>query len=86
MIDPNRVAQLPATLDQGMSFLTMGFDREGFLWTGLQQRVEALVCLGIAVGAISQLLSREMWALLPGGAPYYQRLGRSAKAGNTPAP
>ena len=55
----------------GMSFLNMCLDKEGRQWTGFHSTMDALVCLGRAVGAIEFFLSdRESWAVFPGGVPY----------------
>jgi hypothetical protein len=43
-------------------------------WTGEQRVTEALACLGEAVGVFKCLSPREMWSVLPGGVPYYQRV------------
>ena len=55
----------------GWSFLNACTDKTGELWTGMQQSVDELVCLGIAAGYAEYLLPRDMWAVLPGGVPYF---------------
>ena len=55
----------------GMSFLNACMDRHGNQWTGLHQRMEQLFLLGIAIGKAKLLVPRRMWAVLPGGMPYY---------------
>jgi len=55
----------------GMSFLNACNDKHGNQWTGLHQRMEQLFQLGIGVNAAKCLMPREMWAVLPGGMPYY---------------
>lgn len=53
----------------GMSFLNMCVDKNENHW-GEHKNVEELLCLGIAIDAISYLLPREHWYLLPGNVPY----------------
>ena len=55
----------------GWSFLNACFQENGVQWTGLHQRMEQLFCLGIALGLVESIMSREKWATLPGGMPYY---------------
>ena len=55
----------------GWSFLNACNDKDGNQWTGLHQRMEQLFLLGIGIGKVKCLMSREMWAVLPGGMPYY---------------
>lgn len=55
----------------GWSFLNMCNTKDGEQWTGLHQRMEQLMCLGIAIGKIKYLMPREMWKALPGGMPYF---------------
>jgi hypothetical protein len=54
----------------GWSFLNACEDRHGKLWTGQQQTMETLFCLGIAAGKAKWLMPRDMWDVLPGGMPY----------------
>lgn len=54
----------------GWSFLNGCMDRHGNQW-GEQMNVEQLFCLGLAIGKVECLMPREMWAILPGGMPYY---------------
>lgn len=56
----------------GWSFLCACEDKHGIQWTGEHRVVEALMALGIARGKVEILLPREMWAVLPGGMPYFQ--------------
>jgi len=56
----------------GWSFLNACNQEDGFQWTGLQERVEQLFCLGIGLGLVKCLLPRDVWASLPGGVPYYE--------------
>jgi hypothetical protein len=67
------ISNLPDTFDEGWSFLNMCNDKEGNQWTGMQTTMEELACLGEAVGVFKCLAPREMWTILPGGVPYYQR-------------
>lgn len=55
----------------GYSFLEACNDKHGNQWTGLHLRMEQLFQLGIGIGKVKCLLPREMWAVLPGGMPYY---------------
>lgn len=55
----------------GMSFLNACNNKYGEQWTGMHQTMERLFQLGIAIGKVSCLTSREMWAASPGGMPYY---------------
>jgi hypothetical protein len=55
----------------GMSFLNACMDRRGKQWTGEHRTMEQLFQLGVASGKARCLLPREMWAVLPGGMPYY---------------
>ena len=55
----------------GMTFLNACYDKHGNQWTGEHRTMEELFCLGIAVGAVTECLPRDMWEALPGGMPYY---------------
>lgn len=55
----------------GWSFLNACNDRHGNQWTGLHQRMEQLFQLGIGLGLVACQMPRDMWAVLPGGMPYY---------------
>jgi len=63
--------ELPESFSQGMSFLAACDDKGGQQWTGEHRVMEQLFLLGMAVGRVKECLPREMWVLLPGGAPYY---------------
>jgi len=54
----------------GWSFLNLCNTKDKRQWTGLHERMEQLVCLGIAIGKVSYNLPREMWLAFPGGMPY----------------
>ena len=54
----------------GWSFLNACNDRDGNQWTGLQQVMEQLFLLGIALKRVKIQLPRELWSSLPGGMPY----------------
>ena len=41
-------------------------------WTGLHQRMEQLLQLGIAAQRVELLVPREAWKFMPGGMPYYR--------------
>lgn len=55
----------------GYSFLGACNDRSGRQWTGEHRVMEALFCLGLGVGAVVELMPRDLWSILPGGVPYY---------------
>lgn len=55
----------------GWSFLNACIQENGVQWTGLQERMEQLFCLGMGVGLVESKLPRKMWSVLPGGMPYY---------------
>lgn len=65
------LAELPAEFGEGYSFLAACNDRHGNQWTGMHSTMDALFCLGIAVGAVTCPFPRDMWPMLPGGVPYY---------------
>ena len=69
------LAQLPEQFHKGSgdgwSFLNACTNRDGEQWTGEHRTMEALFCLGLGIGAVKELLPREMWSVLPGGVPYY---------------
>ncbi len=69
------LAELPdgfnETLGGGMSFLSANVDKQGKEWTSLHLRMEQLFQLGIGIGKVECLLSREYWYVLPGRMPYY---------------
>ena len=54
----------------GWSFLNACQDANDEQWTGLHQRMEQLLCLGIAMGLAEWVLPKDMWPALPGGMPY----------------
>jgi hypothetical protein len=54
----------------GWSFLNACMREDGEQWTGFHQTQDRLFQLGMAIGAASYLLPREMWGALPGGMPY----------------
>ncbi|HEX6258659.1 MAG TPA: hypothetical protein VFZ48_04220 [Candidatus Saccharimonadales bacterium] len=66
------IAQLPARFarDRGASFLGLGEDVRGRVWTSSDAVKEQLVLLGIAIGKMRFLLEQEDWAHLPGGVPH----------------
>lgn len=55
----------------GHSFLNACMDSSGRQWTDLHQRIDELVCLGLAIDAVEYCVPRDMWGLLPGGMPYF---------------
>jgi len=68
------LAELPEqfrrTVGGGWSFLNACEDRHGNQWTGLQRSVEQLVVLGLGIGKVEFMLSREQWHIFPGRVPY----------------
>lgn len=54
----------------GMSFLNACTTRDEELWTGFQQTVDQLICMGIGLGLAEYMLPREMWSAFPGSVPY----------------
>ena len=54
----------------GWSFLNACMDREGAQW-GEHSNIDELLCLGQAAGLAEFLLPRDMWAMFPGGMPYF---------------
>jgi hypothetical protein len=55
----------------GWSFLNMALTKDNQQWTGEHHVMEQLVLLGIGINYVQCLVPREMWAMLPGGMPYY---------------
>jgi len=55
----------------GMSFLNMCMDKNGEQWTGEHRTMEHLCMLSIALGLADWGMPREMWAIMPGGMPYF---------------
>jgi len=55
----------------GDSFLNAVKNDRGLNWTKSQTDVELLLALGLAIGAITYSLPRNMWYILPGGLPYF---------------
>lgn len=56
--------------DGGWSFLQLCMKQDGTQWTDLHVAMEQLLCLGIGIKAMTYLLPRQMWDVLPGGMPY----------------
>lgn len=54
----------------GWSFLNACMTKDGEQW-GEQTTVEELVCLGLGLKLVDFVMPREMWAMLPGGMPYF---------------
>jgi hypothetical protein len=59
----------------GWSFLNACNDKHGNQWTSYHLRMEQLFQLGIGLGKVKCMSPREMWAVLPGGMPYYAIVG-----------
>jgi hypothetical protein len=66
--------ELPDTFHEehggGWSFLNACMDKHGNHWAE-QPTVEQLLVLGIATDKVAYCLPRDMWAVLPGGVPYF---------------
>lgn len=54
------------------SFMNMCMKEDGDIWTGVQKIMEELLLLGIAVGKMRILQTREEWASMPGGVPFIE--------------
>lgn len=71
----NMLSQLPEEFQKksggGMSFLNACNNANGEQWTGFHKVMEQLFALGLATGKAKCLMPRDMWAVLPGGMPYY---------------
>ena len=69
------LGELPSSFQMeqggGMSFLLACYDKDGNQWTSLHQIMEKLFLLGMGIGRVECILSREFWTSLPGGMPYY---------------
>lgn len=67
------LAELPIAFKlpggRGASFLDMGKDSYGQLWTGVQETKEQLLQLGIGIHKVRYLTPRKDWAGMPGGVP-----------------
>lgn len=55
---------------KGWSFLNACNDRHGHQW-GEHKDMASLFALGEAAGLVKCLMPRELWAMMPGGMPYY---------------
>ena len=68
------LAELPDSFHEGkgggMSFLNACMDRSGRQW-GEHRNIEELVVLGLAVNKVKYCAARDMWAVFPGGMPYF---------------
>lgn len=68
------LSQLPNTFKRssggGMSFLYSYKRENGEQWTGMQNIMEQLFVLGMAINIVSYLFPRTLWAALPGNVPY----------------
>ena len=68
------LAELPANFMEkgggGWSFLQSCMDKDGNHW-GEHPMMEALMCLGIAIGKVQYLIPRAMWKVMPGSMPYF---------------
>lgn len=54
----------------GMSFLNACVDKHGNHWAE-HVTMDQLFCLGMALDLVKCLLPRQVWAVFPGGMPYY---------------
>lgn len=57
--------ELPTAFHKGTG------DGYSFLGAAEDRVMEALFCMGIGVGVVTELLPRSFWSVLPGGVPYY---------------
>ena len=55
---------------KGWSFLQACNDKHDNQW-GQHQDMEALFVLGMAVNRVKCILPKDLWAVLPGGMPYF---------------
>ena len=55
----------------GWSFLNACNNKDGEQWTSFHKCMDELFVLGIGIGKVKSTLPREMWAVLPGGMPYF---------------
>jgi len=55
----------------GMFFLEACHNKDGEQWTGERRQMENLFVLGMAIWSAECLMPRELWAVLPGGMPYF---------------
>jgi len=69
------LSQLPKEFQKesggGMSFLNACNNFNGEQWTGLHEVMEQLFTVGLASGKVQCLMPRDIWAVMPGGMPYY---------------
>jgi hypothetical protein len=83
--DPERLEQHRAEIEEmlgelpdsfkpqgggGMSFLNACDDKHGHQW-GEHRNMEQLFMLGMGIGKVKLLTARNLWAVFPGGMPYY---------------
>lgn len=54
----------------GESFFQACYDKHGNHWAE-HPTISALFGLGMGLGVVSYVLPREMWAVFPGGMPYF---------------
>ncbi len=62
--------EFQATGGGGWSFLNACMDKHGNHWAE-HPTMQELFLLGLATGKVECQMSREMWAAMPGGMPYY---------------
>lgn len=55
----------------GWSFVKACCDRHGNAWTSSHPRMEQLFVMGMGLGLVRLGFPRKLWAVLPGGMPYY---------------
>lgn len=67
------LAELPLKFREenggGWTFLNMVLDKDDYQW-GEQVSAEELMCLGIGLELMTNLLPRDVWPALSGGVPY----------------
>jgi hypothetical protein len=56
---------------EGVSILGAFIDNKGNQWAGLQENLEQLFQIGMAVGKLTCPIPEDMWSMLPKKVPYY---------------
>lgn len=64
------LSQVTYRIRHGMSIERVCYNKRQEIWTGSIQTIEALVCLGLAIGKVEYLLPRATWCLLKKKMPY----------------
>ncbi len=65
------LSQLPDEFSKsGWSFLQACMRNDDVQW-GDHRSIDELICLGLAIEKVSFCMPRELWAIFPGGMPYF---------------